>query len=215
MAKGYHLREEKLSPANIFESWDCTVFLVEELLRIVFGILMNVAWNKKLASDWKTESIYLFCISEEVHYRPKVTAKQSSQWNFYFFIRCGNPQRLFYETARVNASVNNNTQKIKETLCNSPLSKLQTVTEIATSKNFCLPLQFYSVIPLFSESPKYPLKEKDTFCKKIFPLGICLSPCSAHRLKTGCIYMLLLYICIWLYMLLYVWSHKIHKFVSS
>lgn len=43
MAKGYHLREEKLSPANIFESWDCTEFLVEELLRIVFGILMNVA----------------------------------------------------------------------------------------------------------------------------------------------------------------------------
>lgn len=79
MAKGYHLREEKLSPANIFESWDCTEFLVEELLRIVFGILMNVAWNKKLASDWKNESIYLFCISGGVHYRPKVTAKQSSQ----------------------------------------------------------------------------------------------------------------------------------------
>lgn len=115
----------------------------------------------------------------------------------------------------MNASVNNNIQKIKETLCNSPLSKLQTVTEIVTSKNFCFPLQFYSVIPLFSESPKYSLKEKDTFCKKIFPLGICLSPCSAHSLKTGCIYMLLymyrLYIYMWLYMLLYVWkSQKIY-----
>lgn len=40
--KDLSLRREKLSAANIFESWDCTVFLMEELLKIASGILMNV-----------------------------------------------------------------------------------------------------------------------------------------------------------------------------
>lgn len=73
--KGLSFKREKLSPANIFESWDCTVFLIEVSLRIAFDILMNVVWNKKLASAWKKESIYLFCISDDVNYRPKVTTK--------------------------------------------------------------------------------------------------------------------------------------------
>lgn len=44
---GLSFKGEKLSPANIFESWDFTVFLTEELFRIEFDILMNVFWNKK------------------------------------------------------------------------------------------------------------------------------------------------------------------------